>query len=730
MDEVRRLQEQFEAVQQATSALRLSEANVVDVIRRLTESKLVTLYYTLDGKEFVTPSKLKAELAGEVRSRGGRVSVLELPAALNVDYSVAEEQAKLLCREDASFSIVASELVSADYLSSVAEEINVALQERGQLHASELHEQHNLPVDYLIQFVQDRLGRGIDGLADASEHGVFYTSAFARRQQHALRGALVATTRPTQLSAIQQTHKLHRGLLWTVLRELMSSNSVPGQVVGTGDRALFVPRVYSRAQAEYVDGALQADRFISFQQLASAGIDDAPGYLARRYTDPAVVMLKGGAVPRRVVDQVNDMAAEALDAHSFVNVAPLLPTALSEGDIAQVLAACGRLAQQQPARSKGKGAVAVDPSAPIVLEQTWVTDGHFVQQCREAVKEAALARVTDAIVALEASLKAGEPLAAPEGKRRGKAGAAPAAASKRGPKPLSSAEAARLIEEAHADAEESFLRAVCSRFVDAVNTEAQAEYEEREAQVIAAMAEADTPAEADVEAARKSERPAAKVSMEEIGTRLDDGRASIVLFLRGARLCDEATAAGLEKYLLKTDCAALHEALSAALSGSVAHNPAKTLALLAECLAGAGGKGASVDQFLEAAETVADSLRVRLSKMDKKRERQILFIQRQALLAQLKEASDAALVLHLAVQFHFQNVRKVAMVHAPGRLVPAVLASIKAELPAQVAADLESLHQIVVKKLTSSEEDDTAATEEAIARVKAAAAPSPSAADL
>lgn len=60
--------------------------------------------------------------------------------------------------------------------------------------------------------------------------------------------------------------------------------------------------------------------------------------------------------------------------------------------------------------------------------------------------------------------------------------------------------------------------------------------------------------------------------------------------------------------------------------------------------------------------------------------RQALFLHRQALIEQLKESEDPALVLHLTSVLLFQATTQ-SMVHAPGRCVPQIISILTGRVP-------------------------------------------------
>lgn len=60
--------------------------------------------------------------------------------------------------------------------------------------------------------------------------------------------------------------------------------------------------------------------------------------------------------------------------------------------------------------------------------------------------------------------------------------------------------------------------------------------------------------------------------------------------------------------------------------------------------------------------------------------RQALFLHRQALIEQLKETEEPALVLHLTSVLLFQASTQ-CMLHAPGRCVPQIIGTLTGRIP-------------------------------------------------
>ena len=73
--EIRRLQAALDEVQASSTSHKLSERNCIEVVSKLVEMGLVSVLYTLDGKEYVVTSYLETEIRNELQAHRGRREV-------------------------------------------------------------------------------------------------------------------------------------------------------------------------------------------------------------------------------------------------------------------------------------------------------------------------------------------------------------------------------------------------------------------------------------------------------------------------------------------------------------------------------------------------------------------------------------------------------------------------------------------------------------------------------
>ncbi|XP_055492352.1 E3 UFM1-protein ligase 1 [Leucoraja erinacea] len=171
----------------------------------------------------------------------------------------------------------------------------------------------------------------------------------------------------------------------------------------------------------------------------------------------------------------------------------------------------------------------------------------------------------------------------------------------------------------------------------------------------------------------------------------------------------------LEKHLLKTICTDISNLLFNFMAGDLMMSVEiytsitselrlKMLAKLAEESRGPLLKlhnslnGKCIEEFLSILDGVTDVCGLMLKKIDKKKERQVLFQHRQALLEQVKTSEDPALVLHLTSVLLFQ-LSSHHMLHAPGRCVPQIISFLNGKIPEDQYKLLVKYQGLVVKQL-------------------------------
>ncbi|XP_067272818.1 E3 UFM1-protein ligase 1 [Pseudorasbora parva] len=734
-EEIRRLAADFQRAQFADTVQRLSERNCIEIVANLVLDKKLEVVHTLDGKEYVTPAQIIREMRDELHMQRGRINVVDLQKIINVDLVHVEGRASEIAKSDKGTQLILGQLIDETYLDRLAEEVNDKLQEAGQVNIAELCKTYDLPGDFLTEELNARLGKSIQGQMDQYSRGVIFTQAFVARHKARICGLFSGITRPTQINNLLNLYGFQENLLYSVLEELVSSGRLKGSVVGgKQDKAIYIPDIYSKAQSTWVDSFLKQNGYLEFEALTRLGIPDPISYIKKRFKSSKLLFLKSACVGRTIVDQLEASVEEAISSAAWVDLQPMLPSSLSEEDIGILLNEVLR-------------AMNVQSSARLL--STSVVSEKFISGClslfedimqhkaQKEVKNNPVFLITEedvkqASVLLETSSsskkekrderrkKASEGSGSVKGSGGGNAREIRIRKTKKkgrreedsdeetshssqgrnkvGDMPfLSVEEIMEVLEKKVCDSSEEMLQDLAEQLLRPLSKMYQ------EVVSTAFMSTSSTGAGG-----------SRKKNMKDLQEEINNLYNNIRLFEKGTKLFSDDTQATIARHVLKTVCTdATNVLLSFVASEHMTSDSStaitseirlKILAKLSDEVKSPLMKlhnslnGKAIEDFLSCLETSAEECGLLLKKGDKKRERQALFVHRQALLEQLREAEDPALVLHLTSVMLFQNVTH-CMLHAPGRCVPHIIGFLQSKIPEDQHKLLSQYQSLVVRQL-------------------------------
>ncbi|XP_071334564.1 E3 UFM1-protein ligase 1 [Trachinotus anak] len=739
-EEIRRLAADFQRAQFADTVQRLSERNCIEIIAKLVQEKKLDVVHTLDGKEYITPAQISREIRDELYVHGGRINIVDLQQILNVDWVHVENRASDLAKSDKGVQLVLGQLIDDTYLDRLAEEVNDKLQEAGLISIAELCKSNDLPGDFLTEELSKRLGKLIQGEMDQYNRGVIFTPAFVARHKARIQGLFSAITRPTSVSSMIGAFGFQEHLLYSVLEELVNTGRLKGSVVGgRQDKAVYIPDIYAKTQNSWVDSFLQQNGYLEFDALVRLGIPDPSSYIKKRYKSNKLLFLRAACVGQTLVDQVEASVEEAVKSASWTDIQPILPSCLSMEDVGMLInQAMRNTAVQSSARVLG-GTVVV--SEKFISSCLSLFDEAMQQKAQKEVKNNPVFLITEddlkqASTLTESSApskkekrEAERRKKATEGSGSMKSGGGGNAreirirkTKKKGRKDedsdeetgpsqqnrskqteppfMAQDEIATVLEERVSDCPEEIVSELAEHLVRPLSKA----YQEVLRTVF--MSSTSSPSGAN-----------RKKSMKDLQEEITNLYNNIRLFEKGIKFFSDETQVHIAKHILKTVCTdvtnILVNFLAADLMMSV-ENPSsitsevrvKILGKLSEETRGPLMKlhnclnGKTIEDFLTNIETCAEVCGFMLKKGDKKRERQALFLHRQALTEQLKETEDPALVLHLTSVLLFQASTH-CMLHAPGRCVPQIIGTLTGRIPTEQQQQLSAYQSLVVKQLVS-----------------------------
>lgn len=261
---------------------------------------------------------------------GGRVNLTELSKTINVDLSRITASANKIAYKSKKIHMILGQMINEDYIQRVAMEINERLMQAGELSVTQLAEQYDLPAEFIQQRIIDRnLGKIIQGKRDSSDPKVLFTPSYIARCKAKVRGALIGLTQPAAVASICGQCKLKESLFHSLFDELNADGTLTSRQTG----AQYIPNAYKKQQNEFVASRFKQNRYIQHETVLQFGVSDPKAFIQRQLPNVEMVHLVNCTVAPQLLDQLEAAFEESLRSASYLDVATILPSDLSEEDV-------------------------------------------------------------------------------------------------------------------------------------------------------------------------------------------------------------------------------------------------------------------------------------------------------------------------------------------------------------------------------------------------------------
>jgi len=709
------------------------------VVNKLMQLGLLEVLYTMDGKEYMTPSQLEREIRDEISVHGGRVNMVDLQQLLQVDLSHIESKVNELVHKDRFFTLVHGELMDKNYLDSIAEEINETLQEAGQVVISDLAKSFDLPTEFVLSVVETRLDSVIHGQIDPIGRNTLFTAAFIAHNIAKVRGVLTGVLRPVHISQLCAQYKLTEKIVLNILDTLVASRRLNGSIQGSKDKVTFVPEVYTKVQSGYVDTFFQQNSYMEYQQLSKVGIADGKQYIKKRYAKrTGILYLSSCCVSDVVVDQVDAAVEEACANNSWVDVSTLVPSQLNNDDINQILQKCvkgparaGEIFSEYMFASKafiGKCKSIFDPVMKTkALNDIKTSPSLFTELTKKEKNDLTESGTGD-----------GKQSRKDERQKKANAGGGQKGGGGRGSRESGTKKTKNKYKNRKgnedddmddddrtttkkSDTEFEFLseEQICEVLISNIPDTSEDLLTEISSYLRRGLAREyqEVAKSIFLESTQVTTNGGKKKQVQDHGEKLNGLLTNVHLFTKGLNLFEGDTNVTLTKHLLKTlasdvvniifeivaneNLMSLHddEVFSPEIRLKLLKSlPDKWKVPLAKLNSTLTGK--SLEDFHTNLDVLlsAEYCDVVVKKVDKKKERQLLFNHRQCLIDQLERESEPPMALHLAVAILF-TYHTNTLLHAPGRCIPQILNYLTAHLPISDHKVLSDYQDLVIQLL-------------------------------
>ncbi|CAN7022154.1 unnamed protein product [Brassica rapa subsp. trilocularis] len=772
-EELLELQRQFEFAQQVKSSVRLSDRNVVELVQKLQELRVIDfdLLHTVTGKEYITQEQLKNEIATEI-SKLGRVSVIDLADTIGVDLYHVEKQAQDVVLSDPGLMLVQGEIISQTYWDSIAEEINERLQECSQISVAELAGQLQVGSELVQSVLEPRLGTLVKARL---EGGQLYTPAYVARVTAMVRGASRGIFVPSNLSALwaplQQLVQEMNGssgvavenaFFQSIFNRLLKEEEMLGSLrAGTH----WTPSVFAVAQKECVDSFFSQNSYIPYETMQKLGISQAVQFLQSRYPDGKP--LSAVFIHSSMIEMLDSTTEDAIEQNSWIDSLSVLPASFTSQDANKILLLCPSVQS------------ALKAEKALILAESFVISSGFIKGIYDQIEKEAEAFSIQASTAslIDHPSKSSEsqesiPANTDKGskKKKGKSASMKTATvetvpddeeearpkSKRNQKKGRDSSSSQKLD-AKAGGKKESVKAqegnnfippdgwVMKKIVDSV-PEFEDEGMDNPDSILKHLADLMRPMLINSLKERRKKiftenADRMKRLKDDLQKKLDESFLNMQLYEKALELFedDQSTSAVLHRHLLRTTAATIADTLlhdldilnklkngievgdskaqdSVLLESSERMDLAKNLngSLSRKALALVEAlEGKRVDAFMTTFRDLAEESGLALKKLDKKLERTLLHAYRKDLISQVSTESDPVALLAKVVSLLYIKAHNKAL-QAPGRAIAAAISHLKDKLDESAYKTLTDYQKATVTLLalmsaSTGEEHDCSA---------------------
>lgn len=290
--------------------------------------QLINVIFTNDGKEYLTSNHLKYEIESELYASGGRISIPDLVTILNVDYSHVEAAANQISRNsNGEINIILGQLVNREYKDNLASEMDLHLQETGSLAIADLSKQYDLPADFILNLINERLDILIYGIID-NQARIIYTHDYLARYESKIIGIFSALTQSVALQTIINRYNISEKILNNTLKDLLAKKRILGVISGP----TFIPDIYSKNQQEYINNFYKHNQYLDYSTLTKLGISNPKIYLQKKFGDQ-LCYLKSCAVDQMLSIQIETSIEDIIQNKNYIDLLEMVPSVLTFDDI-------------------------------------------------------------------------------------------------------------------------------------------------------------------------------------------------------------------------------------------------------------------------------------------------------------------------------------------------------------------------------------------------------------
>lgn len=329
-EEIKALASDFKRTQATSLSQKLTERNCIDIINYLCSTKQISLYFTTDGKVFLTPQELEKEIYEELEISNDRIELTKLCTSLDLDLHTIDNVVNKMINNDDNLQIVMGSLINSSYVRRVALKINEMIKDKGKSTILELTEQFNLPKVFMENLVNNNLQSIIEAHKDGE---MLYTNNFIRRHTAMLRGYLTRSSKPVSIVQLSQKFSISEKLIIRIISDLIDHQRIIGKF--ELHKSVFLPDIHLTHQKSYLHCFFDRNNYLDFATMKEIGIVNPSKLIESEF--PGIVTLSNCALGHGIISQFEEAIIDCDSNSTVFDCFSILPITVTRDDLQRLI---------------------------------------------------------------------------------------------------------------------------------------------------------------------------------------------------------------------------------------------------------------------------------------------------------------------------------------------------------------------------------------------------------
>ena len=329
MEAILALQKQLAAVQEQSQTARLSDRNIVEIIDNIIKNYDFKLIYTQDGREYLTPEHLERQIK-DVVIEHGRINIVELPKVLNVGIERIEPRVDVMCKKGAEVINMNGQLLTNLYLDDIGEEINEELQQRHKVPISDISLKFNIPHEFLMRALTQRLDSVIQGQIQGN---FLITKSYQNVIKSQLRGVLRGSIKPLAVSQIKKLYGIDESTINAVIEDLIANQEISGSL----RQGAFISARFLENQEKIIRKFFSQNSYIEYDMMQKNLYVQKPKDMLQQLFKDDCIFLQNCCFNKNSLEHTKEQIVETMNTEGSIDVANLLPSVLEEEEIESII---------------------------------------------------------------------------------------------------------------------------------------------------------------------------------------------------------------------------------------------------------------------------------------------------------------------------------------------------------------------------------------------------------